>query len=804
MQVLKFGGTSVGSAQSLERVAAIIARRVEQGRRPVVVVSAFSGVTNLLQKLSEQAPAGDGAYEKTLAEIEQRHLEMIAALLPERQSETTREIEPFLKRLREAALGARLLGECSPRIRDLLLGFGERLSAAIIAAFFRARGLDAECRDASKILISDDHFGHARLMRERSAENIRRVLPGGRRVNVVTGFIAATPEGVPTTLGRGGSDYTAAILAAALRAPAVEIWTDVSGVFSANPAVVPAARPLRAITYQEAMELSHFGAGVLYAPTIQPAMEKDIPIHILNTFEPDAPGTVINRRGSGEKHPVTGITAIGDIALLTIEGSGMVGVPGVAARLFHFLAEAGVNVILITQASSEHSICVAVAPGDVARARKAIESGFRHEIKAHEMERVKTETGLAVLAVVGQNMRRVPGIAARLFSALGSAGINVDAIAQGSSELNVSVVIRGDDLHRALNVVHHAFFEESGAGIYLLGTGGVGRALLRQLKALGGGAPPVRGLANSRKMLCCRKPVDPARWEEELGNSPLASEPQSFLDKMSPGSVLVDCTASEQAAQLYEAALSKGVAVVTANKIALAQSQKRYNTLQALARPLGYEATVGAGLPVISTLKMLRRCGDTITRVEGVLSGSLSYIFSNFVPGVKFSDIVRRAGEAGYTEPDPRLDLSGADVARKILIIARECGLQAEPADVRLNGFLPPECMAAGDVPAFFQALESADDYFRSLVEKAAAGGKKLCYSARYEEGRLSAGLLEIDAGHPFYELRDGENMLIIHSRLYAEKPLIIRGMGAGTEVTASAVLNDILTCWGRVMTNDK
>ncbi len=803
IQVLKFGGTSVGSAENIRRVAGIIRGRTDKGHRPVVVVSAFSGVTNLLLRLTEQAPAGNDRYRETLRDIEQRHREIIAALFSGHKGNTPDPVDPMLARLREIVHGIHLLHECSPRTRDLVLSFGERLSATIIAAFLRHRDLDAAYADAAGILVSDDRFGAARLNREESARNICDTLPGDHAVNVVTGFIAATPEGVVTTLGRGGSDYTAAILAAALRAPEVEIWSDVNGVMSANPSVVPAARSLTAITYREAMELSHFGAGVLYPPTIQPAMERNIPIRILNTFDPAFPGTRIDGEGAREKRPVTGITAINDIALLTIEGSGMVGVPGVAARLFHFLAAADINVILITQASSEHSICVAVAPGDVRRARVEIEKGFRHEITAREMERVRVQKGLSVLAVVGQNMRHAPGIAARLFSALGGAGINVLAIAQGSSELNVSVVVRRDDLDRALNRVHGAFMENETAGaVFLMGCGGVGGALLGQLAALGTAAPRVCGIANSRRMVLNPAGIDPRHWRQTLENDGQPLNGEVMLDALSPGAVLVDCTASEEATALYEAALKKGVHVVTANKIALAASRERYVRLRRLAEEagvtLGYEATVGAGLPVMATLKMLRRCGDDITRVEGVLSGSLSYIFSNFDPDTAFDAIVRRAGDEGYTEPDPRLDLSGADVARKILIIARECGSPAEPEEVRLENFLPRSCIEAADVPAFFRELEHQRDYFESLADRARRAGKKLCHSARYEKNLLTAGLIEIDARHPFYDLRDGENMLIIHSRLYAGKPLIIRGMGAGTGVTASAVLNDILLATGR------
>jgi len=796
MRVLKFGGSSVGSAENIRRVARIVQSQNKKSDKIVVVVSAFAGITDQLQRLSEAAPAHDPGYEDILADIEQRHTAMIKSLMPEALDQGLSAIDPFLKRLKESARGAYLLRECSPRIHDLILGFGERFSATVIAVFFKSLGMDARFQDASSFLISDDRFGGARINIEQSHDGIRQAFAQKGKIHVVTGFIASTTDGVLTTLGRGGSDYTAAVLASALEAPEVQIWTDVNGVMTANPAVVRDARPLSAITYQEAMELSHFGAGVLYPPTIQPAMEKNISIRILNTFDTSFPGTVINREGGGEKCTVTGITAIHDIALLTIEGSGMVGVPGIAARLFDLLAVVEINIILITQASSEHSICVALNPADVGLARRAIENGFRHEIKAREMDKLKVQKALSILAVVGQNMRHVPGIAARLFQALGQNGINVYAIAQGSSELNVSVALDKKLLNRALNVVHGAFISGKHLPVFLIGCGGVGAELLLQIQALKANAPLVCGLANSRKMYIDGTGIDLNFWREGLNASPKKMNAVEFLDAIPPGGVLVDCTADEEISGLYEKALRRKISVVAANKIAFAQSFKRYETLHELARnsgvALNYEATVGAGLPVISTFRMLRRCGDTVRKVEAVLSGSLGFIFSRFNAGGRFSETVKQAREAGFTEPDPRLDLNGTDVARKILIIARECSVQAGWADIKQEGFLPQECVNAPDLDTFFKRLEDADAYFDKLRNKAVKSGNELCYSAVFDSDGLRAGLDEIGPEHPFYRLGAGESMLVIHSRNYNKTPLIIRGMGAGASVTASAVLNDI------------
>ncbi len=805
MHVLKFGGTSVGTPQNIRRVAEIVKQIERSGHKQIVVVSAFAGITDLLQQITQVAPARDTACQLILDKIEKRHQDAINALIPDAAAEAWNEITPFLIQLKEAVRGAYLLRECSPRIHDLILSFGERLSATVIAVYFKHNGMAACFRDTTEFLISDDRFGGARVDMARSMAGIKTAFSGEASIFVTTGFIASTGDGRVTTFGRGGSDYSAAVLAAAVDAPEVKIWTDVNGVMSANPAIVKRARSLSAMTYQEAMELSHFGAGVLYPPTIQPAMEKNIPIRILNTFNPDFEGTVINRSGSGSSNNATGITAIPDIALLTIEGSGMIGVPGIAARLFGFLAAADVNVILITQASSEHSICVALHPADVSVARKAIENGFRHEIRAREMERVRVQKGLCVLAVVGQNMRHVPGIAARLFQALGQKGINVYAIAQGSSELNVSVVLNKKHINQALNAVHEAFIHASAkTPVFLLGVGGVGSALLAQIDALGTDAPiVVCGIANSRRMWIEHKGIDLTDWQRALDKKGKKMNSAVFLSAMPAGAVLVDCTANAVVTDLYEKALAAGISVATANKIAFAQSGDRYQVLHRLAvesgASLGYEATVGAGLPVIATLKMLRRCGDVVDRVEAVLSGSLGYIFSTLTPGKKFSAIVRRAGDLGYTEPDPRVDLGGADVARKILIIARECGVSAEWSDIERDDFLPQSCRDAADLDAFFIALEQADGYFEGLAQKSAARGRKLCYAAEFNPEYIRAGLKEVEPGHPFYDLSPGENMLIIHSRNYTDTPMVIRGMGAGTAVTASAVLNDILQSKGVV-----
>ncbi|RMH62274.1 MAG: aspartate kinase, partial [Calditrichaeota bacterium] len=550
MHVLKFGGTSVGSVENIRRVGEILHIR-SSGHKPLcVVVSAFAGVTNQLQKLTELAPRRSLEAEKLYEALRRRHEEVIRGLGLEKDTGLAETVHDHFTALWETVRGSYLLRECSVAVHDRMLGFGERLSAPIISAYLRSIGINSAPLDGTDIFISDDRFGGARINRKASLKRTEQAFRSGKDVYVVTGFVAASEKGAVTTLGRGGSDYTAAVLAAMLHAPEVEIWTDVSGIMTANPAVVRGARRLSSITYAEAMELSHFGAGVLYGPTIQPAMEQNIPIRILNTFKPLDAGTVINKSGGGDDYPVTGITAIDDVALLTMEGSGMAGVPGVAARLFGYLAAADINVILITQASSEHSICVAVAPSDMKKARRAIESGFRHEIKAHEIDPVKEQKGLSVLAVVGQNMRHKPGIAGKVFRALGRRRINVYAIAQGSSELNVSVVLEHDQLSEALNAVHDAFFDPGRVAVYCVGAGTVGGALLEMFKDAGDNAPRLAGLANSRRMLVDERGMAPGSAREALVKGrPL--DMATFTASIPPGSVFVDCTASEDVAGLY-------------------------------------------------------------------------------------------------------------------------------------------------------------------------------------------------------------------------------------------------------------
>ncbi len=812
--VLKFGGTSVGSPEAVRKILSILNRYTSEGKQLAVVVSAFAGITDRLLRLVTQAEHGAQNLDTLLEQVGHKHHEMITTLLPESAGQQVQaEIQPLLQELADILHGIRLTREATPRSRDLVMSFGERLSATILSGFFRENGLPAQFVDTRALIITDDRHGSARVLLDESYEKIRAFFRSSGPLPVLTGFIAATQEGITTTLGRGGSDYTASLIAAALGAEELQIWTDVSGVMTANPSVVEQAFSLPSLAYEEALELSHFGAKVLHPPTLHPVLSRNIPVRILNTFEPDFAGTVISAQASRSEHPVTGLSSIDDVALLRIQGSGMVGVTGISARLFQALAQQDINVILITQASSEHTICVAVTPEAVTPARQAIEAEFQLELQLGLMDPVVIEKECAVVAAVGMQMRRTPGISGKLFQALGQHNINVMAIAQGSSELNISIVIAQQDAPKALNVLHRAFFSPKGGpvALFLAGAGQVGTTLLRLLQEHEERQGteedmPLRltGLANSRKILFDPNGIDPEQALERLDAEGSPASLQEIIARVRenpPGrSVFVDCTASQFVADLYPDIIRAGSAIVTANKLANTAGHDFYLSLRQLAAeqglPFRYGTNVGAGLPVLRTLRMLLDSGDRITKIEGVLSGTLSYLFNTYMAGGRpFSEIVRTAREQGYTEPDPRIDLSGTDMARKLLILIRETGVAMEMEEIDLQTFLPASCFAAGSIDDFFLALEKQDADLAVLRKKAAAELQKLCYIAVYEheENQARLSLQRIGPEHPFFNLKDSENIVAFTTEFYHETPLVIRGPGAGLEVTAAGVLADII-----------
>jgi len=807
-RVLKFGGTSVADADRIRNVVEVV--RAEQAAAPhvrfVVVVSALGGLTETLSKASRDAAAGRPEYRDGVAEVEARHEAVLEAVTPSDEIEGLREaIARWTAEVREVLNGISLVRECTPRMLDRILALGERVSSTLVASAFRRAGVEAGALDARELLVTDDQFGQAKVDSERSTPRVRDRIGAHAGLPVIPGFIAATEDGETTTLGRGGSDYTASLMGAMLGAERVEIWTDVDGVMSADPRLVPDAFSLRALSYQELLELSHFGAKVIYAPSVHPAREHKIPLLIRNTLRPDHPGTWV---GSDEvpvdDRPVRGISSIAHVALVRIEGDGMVGVPGIAGRLFRALAGRGVNVILISQASSEHSICFAVDPGMLPMARRAVEDEFALERRLGIVDDLVVDTDRAVIAAVGEGMRDTPGVAGRLFSILGDMGVNVHAIAQGSSELNISLVVERDDVARALRGLHTAFFPapRSEVRLYLAGVGGVGRALLQQLETAGprleeerGIALRLVGVANSRK---CVHAVDGIGFNDVLDRLDASDTPAAELARAARADkaalrVFVDCTADGGIPEAYRDLLDAGVSVVAANKRGFSGTLEAYRRVRT-PRPgqarAFLETTVGAGLPILTTLEDLRATGDQVIAIEGVLSGTLSFLFNEVMNGRKFSEVLFEARARGYTEPDPRDDLSGQDVVRKLVILARESGWELEPEEVVLEPILPGQGWGEGSVDDFLARLPEVDAHFERLRLEAQRKGARLCYMGAVSDGDARVWVAEVDAEHPANGLRGADNLVAIRSRRYAE-PLVVRGPGAGHDVTAAGVLAD-------------
>jgi len=810
MLVLKFGGTSVGSPEAIRRLVAIVGDAQHARRVAVVVVSAFSGVTDTLIDAARRAEAGEESYGQVLAALTERHVATATALLagPKRQSAIQR-IQDTIADLKRILDGVAMLGELSNRSLDQVMSFGERLSAALIADVFSESGQPAEYLDARQVVKTDDHYGSARYLPETSYPGIRKYLEGHPVLQVATGFIGSSSDGHTSTLGRGGSDLSAAIFGAALEAEEVEIWTDVDGILTADPRLVKNAFRIESISYTEAMELSHFGAKVLHPPTVRPALEKGIPIRIRNTFNAACAGTLIAREVPDSPYPVRGISSMKEISLIRLQGSGMMGVAGFSSRLFGALARKQINIILISQASSEYSICFAVLPRDALAAAAAIKEEFERELAAAAIEAPVIEKDLSIIAVVGSRMKRTPGISGKVFHSLGRNGINIVAIAQGSSELNISAVIARQDEAKALNAIHEAFFLSGvrSVNLFLVGTGLIGGTLLEQIarqREVLAAEHRIRisvvGIANSRKMIFNADGIDARNAQAELAEGePVALD--AFVQRMKamnlPNSAFCDCTAGDAVPALYADLLHAAIPVITPNKRANAGTYACYRTLTDYSRDRGipylYETTVGAGLPIIATLHDLALSGDRIRRIEAVLSGTLSYIFNNFDGSKPFSQLVREAKEKGYTEPDPRDDLNAMDAARKALILARECGMAMEFEAVSIDPILPDSCFAAADVSGFFAELEKFDPIFEERRRIAAGEGKILRYIAVIEAGTARLSLQAVGEDSPFRSLVDADNIVVITTDRYARLPMVIKGPGAGAQVTAGGVFADIV-----------
>jgi len=812
MQVLKFGGSSVGSAEAIEKVIAIVTESIKK-EPTIVVVSAMSGVTDQLLMLAQSASQGNEAYKTIIQNLEQKHLDAVRALLPiQQQSATLSMVKQLLNDLESNCDGLFMLKELSMRMQDKIISFGEILSSKIISAAFEARGVKQQWVDSRNLIKTDSKYFSAVVNKELTDKTIQAYFAATENnhfdVYMAPGFIASDKDGNTTTLGRGGSDYTGAIFAAAIKASALEIWTDVSGMMTADPRMVSNAKEIPQISYQEAMELSHFGAKIIYPPTIQPVMYSNIPVWIKNTFEPSHPGTIIENHSPEDGNFIRGISSIKDLCLLSLEGAGMVGIPGFSKRLFDALAKKLINVILITQSSSEHSICVGVNVQDAHVAKLAVDAEFEQEINTQKVEPLIIEKDLSIIALVGEQMRNHPGVSGKMFGVLGRNGINVRAIAQGSSEKNITAVIAASDVKKAINVLHEEFFETSykQINVYIAGAGNVGGKLIDQIqKQVDYLKKSLRlqinivGIANSKRQLINVEGINLSNWKEQLTNATaggIQEYVQVIIDNNLRNSVFVDVTAHEAVANVYAQLLEKAVSVVACNKIACSSPYANYAKLKSLARQYNaaflFETNVGASLPIIGTLNDLVRSGDSINKIEAVLSGTLNFVFNNYDGKSSFASVVRQAQAEGYTEPDPRLDLGGTDVMRKIMILAREAGQKIEMEDITNNAFLPTSCFN-GSVEDFYAEMEKQEAHFKKIYDAAAAEGCKLKFVASYENGKAKVGLQHIQPSSDFYHLYGKDNLVLFYSMRYPELPLVIKGAGAGADVTASGVFADII-----------
>ena len=811
MKVLKFGGTSVGSVESLQSLTKIVQQSFLNNDHPIVVTSAMSGITNLLTQMAENA-ADQKAFDLDIKSIETSHFDIVKSLISiQNQNPVFTKLKLMLNELEDVLQGIFALKELSLQSKDLVLSYGEKLSTFMVAKILEESISQAMFVDASHYIKTDSNFGNANLNEALTNQLIQSLVHSNPdKLLVITGFISSNDKGRMTTLGRGGSDYTAAIFASNLNADVIEIWTDVNGMLTADPRIVKKAFSLPSLSYTEAMELSYFGAKVIYPPTMIPAFMKKIPIVIRNTFQPEFEGTKIQFESDQSKFPIKGISSISDVSIINVSGSGMIGKTGFSGRLFTLLAREQINVILITQSSSEHSITFAVHPNDAKKAIQLISSEFELELEASKLILPEIEENLSVLAIVGENMKKTPGISGKLFHALGRNGINVRAIAQGSSEFNISVIISKNDLAKALNSVHDAFFAElkKTLNVFTLGTGNIGTTMFRQLAdqhhfLLENNDLEIKviGTSNSRKMIFNENGIDLKDWKNNLEENGEIADLTNFIERMKkmnlPNCVFIDNTASKLPSTYYTDIFKSNISVVTCNKIANSAAYSQYKQLHETARKHGvdflYETNVGAGLPIVRVLKDLMMSGDRLLKIQAILSGTISYIFNNFIDEASFYDVVKEAQKLGYTEPDPRDDLSGVDFMRKMLILARDAGYQLESSDVNLGNILPKECLEASSVDHFYEELLKAEPYFKSLKEKAKSENKVIRYIGKLENGQVEISLQMVDQNHPFYALSGSDNIISFTTERYKERPLVVKGPGAGAEVTAGGVFADLV-----------
>lgn len=806
MRILKFGGSSVAQAESLKKVQQIVSH-IDRIEPTIIVVSALSGVTDLLSNCLNQACLQDQTYKSSVENLYHRHLYLSQELKID--SSIEKWLEEKFKDLSNLLEGIFILQDIPEKVKCRVLGLGEELSSELITCYFQQSDLNAKHYDSREYIKTIDNKGIL-LNRE---DSYRRINAIKDEINlaIFPGFIASNEKGEPTLLGRGGSDYTASILAAALDAKQLEIWTDVSGMYTADPRLVSQAIPIDQMSFQEAMELSHFGAKVMYPPALTPVLQKKIDILIKNTFEPEAQGTLISSEPKAERTTVRGLSSINHINLITLSGSGMVGISGFAARLFSCLANQKINVSLITQSSSEHSMSVAVNEDDCDKACNVIEDEFAAEIAMNHVDKPKLELDLSIIAIVGEDMGYTPGISGKVFGVLGKNGLNIRAMAQGGNELNITFMVRTVDVKKALNVIHEKFFLSTSKKInlYIAGVGNVGSKLLEHIKNQhkhlveeNGIDLIIRAISNSRKMVFAKDENLIYDWKSKLDQKGQVADIDKFIkhigDSNLRNSIFVDITASQEVSDVYKQILDSTASIVACNKIAASSDYESYKQLKSAAKKnnvdFRFESNVGAGLPVISTINYLKNTGDQITSIEAVVSGSLNYIINKFIEGYSFDEALKFAMDEGFTEPDPKLDLNGVDVLRKLLILARESGYALEAEDVELKAMVPDYCLESSTTYELVERIIEKRDFFENWRKQMKDQDVRFRYVASFKDGKAKVGLKAVDVNHPFYNI-DGKDSIVSLSTLwYKDQPMIIKGAGAGAEVTASGIFGDIIS----------
>ena len=807
MKVLKFGGTSVGSVESILSLKAIVEKEAQE-QPIIVVVSALGGITDKLIATSVLAQKGDEAWKDEFQAMVERHHKMIDTIIPDprKREQLFNIVDSLFEQLRSIYFGVYLIHDLSKKTQDAIVSYGERLSSNIVATLVQG----AKWYDSREFIKTVRKNHKNTLDSELTNRLVRRTFSDLQRISLVPGFISKDRDTDEiTNLGRGGSDYTAAIIASALDADILEIWTDVDGFMTADPRVIKTAYTIKELSYIEAMELCNFGAKVVYPPTIYPVCVKNIPIRVKNTFNPDSEGSIIKQKVANNDKPIKGISSINGTTLITVAGLSMVGVIGVNRRIFTALADNGISVFMVSQASSENSTSIGVRDQDAAEAVEVLNSEFAKEIETGAMFPMHAESGLATIAVVGENMKHVPGIAGKLFGTLGRAGISMIACAQGASQTNISFVVKSEHLRKALNAIHDSFFlsEYKVLNLFVCGVGTVGGQLLEQihdqyeeLKRTKRLKLNVVGIATSKKALFNRDGIDLANYRKLLADAPESNDKKlrdAIIEMNCFNSVFVDCTASKDVAEIYQPLLEHNISVIAANKIAASSSYEKYALLKETALARGvffrYETNVGAGLPIIGTINDLRNSGDVILKIEAVLSGTLNFIFNELSADVTMSEAVHRAKEQGYSEPDPRIDLSGKDVIRKLVILAREAGYKVEKTDVEKHLFIPDEFFE-GSIEEFWKNLPQLDADFEARRKQLDAEGKRWRFVATFDHGKLSVALKEVDSTHPFYNLQGSNNIVALTTERYREYPMLIQGYGAGASVTAAGVFANIMS----------